>query len=253
MPQTTYPISGEFAPSGAITLWATGVAPTNWLLCDGTAVSRSTYDVLYGVIGTTYGVGNGSTTFNLPNLKGKVPVGYDATQDEFNDLGETGGAKTHAHADGTYAAASHSHGDGSYAAAGHTHAGGTYSAGAHTHAAGSYAGTAHAHGLPFGEKDTATVFWKDSFSGTMAGNGEYTVKHTQQTGTVSQYVSDSGGGGAVTGTSAEGGAGTVSGSSGSSGADVAGTSGAAGADVSGTSGAGSSLAPYITLNYIIRV
>jgi len=76
-------------------MWTTGTAPTNWLICDGTAVSRTTYATLFGVIGTVYGVGDGSTTFNIPNLKGRVVVGFDSTQTEFDALGETGGAKTH--------------------------------------------------------------------------------------------------------------------------------------------------------------
>lgn len=65
--------------SGAITgegkLWFTGTAPTGWLLCNGDAVSRSTYADLFAVIGTTYGSGNGSTTFNVPDFRGRVPAG----------------------------------------------------------------------------------------------------------------------------------------------------------------------------------
>jgi microcystin-dependent protein len=53
------------------------------------------YSTLFTAIGTTYGAGNGTTTFNLPNLKGKIPVGLDSTQTEFDALAETGGAKTH--------------------------------------------------------------------------------------------------------------------------------------------------------------
>jgi microcystin-dependent protein len=82
-------------PAGVINMWATTTAPTSWLLCDGTAVSRSTYASLFAVIGTTYGVGDNSTTFNLPNLKGKVPVGRDSADTSFDSMGETGGAKTH--------------------------------------------------------------------------------------------------------------------------------------------------------------
>jgi microcystin-dependent protein len=82
-------------PAGVINPWAgvAGSPPTGWLLCDGTAVSRSTYSTLFGIVGTAYGVGDNSTTFNLPNLKGKVPVGLDSTQTEFDTRGETGGAK----------------------------------------------------------------------------------------------------------------------------------------------------------------
>lgn len=80
--------------AGLINLWATGTAPTGWLLCDGSAVSRATYADLFTVIGETYGVGDGATTFNLPNLQGRVPVGLSG-ETEFDALGKTGGAKTH--------------------------------------------------------------------------------------------------------------------------------------------------------------
>jgi len=84
-------------PTGSMLVFAghSGVVPSGWLLTDGTAVSRTTYSGLFAVIGTTYGTGDGSTTFNLPNLKGRIPVGLDAVQTEFDVLGETGGAKTH--------------------------------------------------------------------------------------------------------------------------------------------------------------
>jgi microcystin-dependent protein len=82
-------------PPGAITLWATGTAPSGWLLCQGQEVSRTGFADLFTVISTTYGVGNGTTTFNLPNLQGRIPVGFDSSQTEFDTLGKTGGAKTH--------------------------------------------------------------------------------------------------------------------------------------------------------------
>lgn len=62
-------------PSGIIIQYAGSSTPSGWLLCDGTAVSRTTYSGLYSSIGTTYGVGDNSTTFNLPDLRGRVPVG----------------------------------------------------------------------------------------------------------------------------------------------------------------------------------
>ena len=83
-------------PVGIIQAYAGSTAPSaNWLFCQGQAVSRSTYAGLFGVVGTTYGVGDGSTTFNLPNLQGRIPVGRDTGQVEFDTLGEVGGAKTH--------------------------------------------------------------------------------------------------------------------------------------------------------------
>jgi microcystin-dependent protein len=82
-------------PVGEITMWGTNSAPTGWLICDGTAVSRTTYSGLFALIGTTYGVGDGSTTFNLPNLKGRVAVGRDSADTDWDTLGETRGTKTH--------------------------------------------------------------------------------------------------------------------------------------------------------------
>lgn len=83
-------------PVGIIQPFAGSVAPSSsWLFCQGQAVSRSTYASLFSVIGTAYGAGDGSTTFNLPNLQGRIPVGRDTGQTEFDVLGETGGAKTH--------------------------------------------------------------------------------------------------------------------------------------------------------------
>lgn len=66
-------------PTGAMHMYGGATAPTGWLLCDGSAVARSTYADLFGVIGTLYGSGDGSSTFNVPDLRGRVPVGYAAS------------------------------------------------------------------------------------------------------------------------------------------------------------------------------
>ena len=70
---------GSLTPAGVVQayLGAYTSIPSGWLLCDGAAVSRTTYAALFGVISTTYGAGNGSTTFNLPNLAGHMLVGYN--------------------------------------------------------------------------------------------------------------------------------------------------------------------------------
>jgi len=82
-------------PSGAITMYVASSAPSGWLLCDGAAVSRSTYSALFSVIGTAYGAGDGSSTFNLPNFGGKGPMGYKSDNSAFDNLAETGGEETH--------------------------------------------------------------------------------------------------------------------------------------------------------------
>lgn len=65
------------SPIGSVLAYAGPTAPTLWLLCDGSAKSRTTYSSLFAIIGTTYGVGDGSTTFNLPDLRGRAPFGDD--------------------------------------------------------------------------------------------------------------------------------------------------------------------------------
>ena len=105
--------------------YAGSTAPTGYLLCDGSAVNRTTYAALFAITSTTYGVGNGSTTFNLPDLRGRVPVGVDgaaARLDASDALGNSGGAQKHTLVTGEMPV--HQHDPGSFA---------TSSDGAHTH------------------------------------------------------------------------------------------------------------------------
>ena len=80
----------EGIPTGTIVPWSDSTVATGFLECDGTAVSRTTYADLFAVIGTTYGAGDGSSTFNLPDLQDNVPVGKSGTK----ALASTGGANT---------------------------------------------------------------------------------------------------------------------------------------------------------------
>ena len=69
-------INGATAnPTGSIIMWAGTAAPTGYQLCDGTAISRTTYATLFAVISTTYGAGDTTTTFNVPDMRGFAPVG----------------------------------------------------------------------------------------------------------------------------------------------------------------------------------
>lgn len=88
-------ITGDTLPIGSMIPYGKATPPTNWLVCDGSAVSRTTYSELFAVIGTSYGAGDGSTTFNLPNKKGRVSVGLDTSDTDFNTIGKTGGEKKH--------------------------------------------------------------------------------------------------------------------------------------------------------------
>ncbi len=93
---TKYNFSGsdltgiEGTATGTILPWSSGSVPTGFLECDGAAVSRTTYSGLFAVVSTTYGAGDGSSTFNLPNLADNVPMGKSGTK----ALASTGGANT---------------------------------------------------------------------------------------------------------------------------------------------------------------
>lgn len=64
-------------PVGAVNTFAMNVPPTGWLACDGSLVSRTTYSSLFNIVGATYGSGDGSTTFKLPDLRGEFVRGWD--------------------------------------------------------------------------------------------------------------------------------------------------------------------------------
>ena len=76
--------------TGSVIPWSDGSVPSGFLECNGSAVSRSTYSALFAIIGTTYGAGNGSTTFDLPDLQNNVVVGKSPSK----ALASTGGANT---------------------------------------------------------------------------------------------------------------------------------------------------------------
>lgn len=113
-------------PTGALTMWAGagGSPPSGWLLCNGQAVSRTTFAALFSAIGASYGAGDGSTTFNVPDFRSRVPFGLDAGQAANDALGETGGARTVTLTSAQSGVPAHSHGDGTLSAA---------SGGSHSH------------------------------------------------------------------------------------------------------------------------
>lgn len=138
--QAVDPVSAAVAaipliPAGGLMPYAGSAAPTGWLLCAGQAVSRTTYAALFTAIGTTYGVGDGSTTFNLPDLRGRTIAGKDNMEGTAANrltsggsgitgttLGAAGGAETHTLTSAQIPA--------------HTHTGSTDTAGSHSHEGG---------------------------------------------------------------------------------------------------------------------
>ena len=101
--QAIVALTGAVVPPGLIAPYGGETAPIGWLLCDGSAVDRTAYSNLFAAIGTTYGAGNGSTTFNVPDLRGRVAAGKDPTGTRLtnttmtpdgNTLGAVGGQQT---------------------------------------------------------------------------------------------------------------------------------------------------------------
>ena len=108
-------------PIGVVNPFAGSTAPSGWLLCAGQAVSRSQYSGLFAVISTTYGAGDGSTTFAVPDLRGRVAAGKDdmggtaasrltsTVLSASNTLGATGGTQTHTLTSGESGVPAHGH------------------------------------------------------------------------------------------------------------------------------------------------
>ena len=119
-----------FAPffAGFIQMYAGETAPSGWLICDGRALSRTVYKTLFDVIGTTYGAGDGSTTFNIPDLRDRMPIGAGNSYAR----NAKAGATSHHHTTGNFTLGvshipAHTHGKSGAITSGIT------SSGAHTH------------------------------------------------------------------------------------------------------------------------
>lgn len=80
-------------PVGTIMAYAGDTPPLGFFMCDFSEFNRDDFSELFAVIGVRYGVGNGTTTANLPDLRGRVVVGFDVTDADFNSLGDFGGQK----------------------------------------------------------------------------------------------------------------------------------------------------------------
>jgi microcystin-dependent protein len=166
-------IASTVLPIGLVLPYAGTTAPTSWLLCDGSTVSRTTYALLFATIGTTFGVGDGSTTFGVPDLRGRASVGAGTGSGlTARTRGATMGEESHALSSGEAGVSAHGHAD-SFAVA---NAGAINTTGAlsdHSHdlnnppgnpgAAGwavAFAATSGAHHVPY----------NDNYAGGSVGN-----------------------------------------------------------------------------------
>lgn len=245
-----------------------GQPPRGFLWCAGQAVSRSDYSALFVAIGTTYGVGDGSTTFNVPDLRGRALISLDNMGNTdagrlsvSNTLGGTGGAQTHTLSTGNLPAhahtlGSHTHGVGTYAVASHTHdlanhthSGSSLSVASHTHTISS-SGT-HQHTSPGGQ------FFAEFGAGNDLGAGAATGTSIVGTSASVQGGGDHSHGGATgsASPSVSGSTGTPStNTSGSASPSLSGASAAATGDT-GSVGSGTAvdhLPPYMLVHGIIK-
>lgn len=116
----------NLAPAGTVWLWAgtnAAAVSAGFLVCDGSAVSRTTYAALFSAIGTAYGAGNGSTTFNLPSMDTRLPYGTTGDTRSTTSISTGNASATHTHNTTTgNASATHTHnGTSGNASANHTH------------------------------------------------------------------------------------------------------------------------------------
>jgi microcystin-dependent protein len=104
------PMGSSNAMTGEVRMWAASAVPNDWLECTGAAISRTTYVNLFNVIGTTWGVGDNSTTFNIPDMRGRAPIGVGTgTGLTVRALASTVGTETHALTPAQTAVKGHSH------------------------------------------------------------------------------------------------------------------------------------------------
>ena len=187
-------------PTGTILDFGGGAAPTGYSLCDGAALSRTDDANLFAVIGTTFGAGDGSSTFNVPDFRRRVAVGAGGTgtTELAATVGSAGGSETHQLA--TSEMPSHSHSVAVGSGGSHTHSSGTYgaaSAGAHSHDIGSDSLGASAIGasyeaVPGSEStDAVTTYSAGAHAHDVAGSSGAGGSHTH-----TATASATGGGGA---------------------------------------------------------
>jgi microcystin-dependent protein len=173
---------GFLPPVGSVSPYAGTAAPMGFLLCDGSEVSRDTFRSLFYIIGETYGPGDGSNTFNLPNLVGKVVVARDPTDPDFNILGETGGTgyhtltinemPVHNHTGFTSFTGSHNHTGLTSLTGAHNHTGLTSLTGAHNHTGLTDVGGNHNHGGTTSTNGNHNHVYQDAYFAENFGGGQ---------------------------------------------------------------------------------
>ena len=241
--------AGETPLVGMIVAWMLATPPAKWLTLNGQAVSRVTYNALFAIWGVSFGAGDGSTTFNVPDFRGRFPLGQAAAGTGSGALGTTFGAMDHTHTgpSHTHTIPNHTHGAGSYTTGSHNHGGSTgtvnvsgttSSHGGHTHGFdGSVSGTT--------TNESTSTFNVDAGSSGFMARGNHTHDFTKS------FSGTTDSGGSHSHTFSGSGTGSISSStlpvSGTSASDGEGNTGAGGTGATGVSNP-----PGIIVNWIVR-
>lgn len=191
---------GSPAPTGAMVMFASSTPPSGWFLCDGSAVSRTENSSLFALLGTQFGIGDGANTFNLPDLRGRFPLGMDdpgagtagaanvVANAAADTMGGTSGSEkvtltsaempSHSHS-GSAGSSSHSHSASSGSGGSHSHSytnsnvNGTVQSGSNaTVKAGNFAGTTTANGAHSHSVSVGSDSHSHSVSVGSAGSGD---------------------------------------------------------------------------------
>lgn len=242
-----------FVPAGVVMPYAGITPPTGFLICNGALVSRATYAALFAAIGTTYGAGDGTTTFGLPDLRQRFVLGM-AAAGLGSTLGEVGGSIDHTHTgpSHTHTGPSHTHTGPSHIHTMGTH---THTGPSHTHSGGTLGtDTEAAHSHTFsdtsGGPSSLSSEWNNGsvFSGASTSH-THSVSGTTSSGGSHAHLVTSGATGAG-GTGATGA--TDPGDTAASGTAATGASGTAATGASGTAVSGVGNPPFMAMHYIIR-
>ena len=225
------------APAGTVSMWS-GTAssvPNGYLLCDGSAVSRVAYTDLFNAIGTAHGVGDGSTTFNLPNLRNRFVVGEGTSY----ALAATGGSADATLVSHSHTVDSHSHSDGSLSVDNHSHnfngnLNAATSANTHSHVFPGDDQLTFANNLANWNNRSAGSFSYDANSSTSGGGQMWLTSDNSHSHNVN---------------------GNCSGNTDNSTANINGNTGSStpGTNSQGSSATNANLPPYYALCYVIKV
>jgi microcystin-dependent protein len=180
-------------PAGSIIMFAGYTGPAGYFFCNGQAVSRYVYTDLFTAIGTTYGPGDGVSTFNLPNMKGYVPICMNTSHTGFASLGQTGGEERHTLT--LQEMPTHLHSGPTDLAGSHNHTGTTSTGGNHTHTSNAIGGQGN-YGLAIADGTNTAVsvdasagelnLWTVPGALTINSNGDHT--HDFTTSTIGNHV-----------------------------------------------------------------